>query len=131
MRSSTPPCPGISDELSFTPAARFSRDSNRSPQMPETDDEHAEHEQRTVAGNGSIVAPANDHERGAEDDAADRAFDGLLRADRRRQRPSAEHAARVVLRRVADDHRRRAAAASPASPEAPCTATSMPSGMPM
>ena len=31
-------------------------------------------------------------------------FDGLLRADRRRQRPAAERAAGVVLRRVADDH---------------------------
>ena len=32
--SSTPPWPGISVELSFTPALRFSIDSNRSPAMP-------------------------------------------------------------------------------------------------
>ena len=31
MRSSTPPCPGSSVPLSFTPAWRFSSDSNRSP----------------------------------------------------------------------------------------------------
>ena len=58
MRSSTPPCPGISDELSFMPAARFSRDSNRSPQIPRTNDQRAEHEQRSEPENGSIRAPA-------------------------------------------------------------------------
>ena len=35
-RSSTPPWPGISDELSFTPALRLSSDSKRSPAMPNT-----------------------------------------------------------------------------------------------
>src|SRR5262245_52990867 len=36
MRSRTPPCPGRRLPLSFTPAWRFIRDSNRSPMIPTT-----------------------------------------------------------------------------------------------
>ena len=42
------------------------------------------------------------HEHCAEDHSTDCAFDGFLRTDGRRQRPPAERATRVVLRRVAD-----------------------------
>ena len=108
MRSSTPPWPGISAELSFTPAARFSIDSNRSPAMPATTSATPSERQHrrgwpsrgTKYGAGEIEK----HRRG--DESADRALDGFLRAEPRRQRTAPERAARVVLRRVADDDRR-------------------------
>ena len=43
-RSSTPPCPGIRCELSFTPASRLSSDSTRSPICTADPDRRAEHE---------------------------------------------------------------------------------------
>ena len=102
MRSSTPPWPGIRFDESFTPALRFSSDSNRSPTMPSSEiaaPSSAEQPDRR----GEHVAAADRHRQRAEHHPADRSLDGLLRADRRRQRPSAERAAGVVLRRVADD----------------------------
>ena len=119
MRSRTPPCPGISDELSFTPAARFSRDSNKSPQMPKTNDQHAEHEQRSVTGEGQHFAPAktmNAVPKMTPPIAPSIVFFGLIAGA---SGSSAEHAAHVVLRRIADDNRAREAGASRASSEAP------------
>ena len=74
--------------------------------MPRADNETPSTTSGSDPLTGKHLRAREDHERRAEDDAADRAFDRLLRADRRRQRSSAEHAAGVVLRRVADDNRR-------------------------
>ena len=125
MRSSTPPWPGMSAELSFTPALRFSIDSNRSPAMPSATIVDAEQRRAAATGTAGSHQRADDaRTQRAEDEAADRALDGLLRADRRRQRAPAERAPGVVLRRVADDDRqhqqeqRLAARASRESPPA-------------
>ena len=53
---------------------------------------------------GQTIGPSPGHD-GAGDEAADRALDGLLRADRRRQRPAAQGAAAEVLRRIAGHNR--------------------------
>ena len=53
VRSSTPPCPGSNAPLSFTPAWRFSSDSNRSPTTEtdaSSDDEAAIHDDQSTSG---------------------------------------------------------------------------------
>ena len=122
MRSSTPPWPGMSAARSFTPALRLSSDSNRSPTMPSATIAGAEQREQRDRRVGKTQRAADDQRERAEDEAADRPFDGLLRADRRRQRPAAERAAGVVLRRVADDdrqHQQEQHALAPASDRAP------------
>ena len=105
MRSSTPPWPGISAELSLTPALRFSSDSNRSPTMPSatTARPSDQHQHRQARHAGKTQRAADRPCRAAEHARRRSPLDGLLRADRRRQQLPAERAAGVVLRRVADD----------------------------
>ena len=109
--------PGISAELSFTPALRFSSDSNRSPDDAEADDRQPDEQQPARPAAGQPPAPPRTPATaGRDDEPADGAFDRLLRADHRRELVAAEGAPRVVLRRVADDDRQRAAGARPRGP---------------
>ena len=128
MRSSTPPCPGISDELSFTPAARFSTRLEQVAADAERHDQHAEQDQRTGPGNGQHSRGRQRHESGRRS-AADRAFDRLLRADRRRQRMRRAcgpcSTARCRSRRSC-----RSAGASRRASRSAVAAPSMPSGIP-
>ena len=71
-RSSTPPWPGMSVELSLTPALRLSSDSNRSPAMPNAGERPAP----TSAADGAAARPAATRREG-------RAGDGRARPGRR------------------------------------------------
>ena len=68
MRSRTPPCPGIRFDESFTPALRFSSDSNRSPTMPSATTVAAERGQDQARRLGKHPAGHRHHHRGAEHD---------------------------------------------------------------
>ena len=106
MRSSMPPWPGISAERPSRrrcASASTRTDRRRCPSATIVSAEQRREARPAAAA--ATTRPTTANSSVADHEAADRAFDGLLRADRRRQRPPAERAAGVVLRRVADDHR--------------------------
>ena len=104
MRSRTPPWPGISAELSFTPGAALEHRLEQIAGDAERDDGEAQADAKEDRHAGHPPRAGGHEQRRAEHEPADRALDGFLRADRRRQRPPPERAAGVVLRRVADHH---------------------------
>ena len=133
MRSRTPPWPGNQRRRVLDAGAALQQrleqvadDAERAmPRRPAPAAEHA-------APPGNTQAPPNDHRRASPNThAADRAFDGLLRADRRRQRLAAERAAGVVLAESLTTMHQRSAAARPRRPAIGADAASAPSGRPM
>ena len=117
MRSSTPPWPGIRPDESFTPALRFSSDSNRSPTMPSativapTQHEHRQAGRRKHAAGRRAPSPPLPST--TPPIAPSTVFFGLI-AGASGWRPNARP--RVVLRRIADDDRRPPAAATASAP---------------
>ena len=69
------------------PLARLSSDSNRSPMMPMIAISTPSSTIRPIGASGMAMRARNGVGGGGPDDAGDRAFDRLLRADARRQRP--------------------------------------------
>ena len=105
MRSSTPPWPGIRLELSFTGRGALQHRLEQVADDAEADDRQAEQCAGRRRHARQPPRAQHHHQQRAADEAADGAFDRLLRADDGSEQPAAEQPARVVLRGVACDNR--------------------------
>ena len=114
MRSSTPPCPGKSVPLSFTPARRFNSDSWRSPTIDNATSAtpNTIHSATDAGSSGAPNPRARRHEQQDEridddgSDAAIRALPRLAGADLRRELVPAETAPGEIGGSIGDPHDR-------------------------